>query len=96
MEKIQLVRLSELKINKSILDFKNEWKKYSKMKKQIKFQGVIKPLIVDQATNIILDGSMRFQILLELGITAVAVVFVKSQTIQEHPLPTGIPHLKVA
>jgi ParB-like chromosome segregation protein Spo0J len=96
MEKIQLVRLSELKVSQSILAVKSNLKKYSKLKRQVKLNGIVKPLIVDQATNIILDGHLRFQILLELGITAVAVVFVKHQTIQQHSLPTGVPHLKVA
>ncbi len=96
MEKIQLVRLSELKVNQSILAVKSNLKKYSKLKRQVKLYGIVKPLIVNQTTNIILDGHLRFQILLELGITAVAVVFVKCQTIQQHSLPTGMHHLKVA
>ena len=96
MEKIQLVRLSELKVSQSILAVKSNLKKYSKLKRQVKLNGIVKPLVVDQATNIILDGHLRFQILLELGITAVAVVFVKHQTIQQHSLPTGIAPLKVA
>jgi ParB-like chromosome segregation protein Spo0J len=96
MEKIQLVRLSELKVNQSILALKSNLKNYSKLKKQVKSNGIIEPLIVDQTTKIIIDGHLRFKILLELGITAVAVVLVKSQTIQQHSLPTGIPHLKVA
>ena len=87
MEKIQLVRLSELKVNQSIIAVKSNLKNYSKLKRQVKLNGIVKPLVVDQATNIIIDGHLRFQILLELGIMAVAVVFVKSQTIQEHSLP---------
>jgi ParB-like chromosome segregation protein Spo0J len=87
MEKIQLVRLSELRVNQSILAVKSNWKNYSKLKRQVKLKGIRKPLIVDQDTKIILDGHLRFRILLELGITAVAVVFVKHQTIQEHSLP---------
>jgi ParB-like chromosome segregation protein Spo0J len=96
MEKIQLVRLSELKVNQSILALKSNLKNYSKLKKQVKSNGIVEPLIVDQTTKIIIDGHLRFKILLELGITAVAVVFVKHQTIQQHSLPTRTHHLKVA
>jgi len=96
MEKIQLVRLAELKVNQSIPALKFNLKDYSKLKKQVKSNGVVEPLIVDQTTKVILDGNVRFKILLELGITAVAVMFVKSQTIQQHSLPTEVAHLKVA
>jgi ParB-like chromosome segregation protein Spo0J len=97
METIQLVRLSELKVNQSILIVDSKMRKYySRLKKHIKKNGIAEPLIVDQTTKIILDGYLRFQILLELGVMAVAVVFVQSQTIQQHPHTTGAPHLKVA
>jgi ParB-like chromosome segregation protein Spo0J len=96
MKKIELVRLSELKVNQSILALKSNLKNYSKLKKKVKSNGIVEALVVDQTTKIIIDGNLRFKILLELGITAVAVVFVKHQTIQQHSLPTGIPHLKVA
>jgi ParB-like chromosome segregation protein Spo0J len=97
MVKIQLVRLSELKVNQSILVVDSKMRKYySSLKKHIKKNGIDEPIIVDQTTKIIIDGHLRFKILLELGIKAVAVMFVKSQTIQQHSLPTEVPHLKVA
>jgi ParB-like chromosome segregation protein Spo0J len=96
MEKIQLVRLSELKVNQSILLVNSKMRRYySHLKKQIKQNGIAEPLIVDQTTKIILDGQLRFQILIELGITAVAVVFVNSQTTQQHSFPASAPSIKV-
>lgn len=95
MNKIQIVRLSELKVNQSILALNSKMKKYiSKLKRHIIQNGIVEPLIVDQESKLVLDGQLRYQILLSLGFKGVAVVFVTTHTI--HQQSNKISKLKLA
>jgi ParB-like chromosome segregation protein Spo0J len=48
---------------------------YEEIKKSIEEHGIIEPLIVDRATNVLISGNLRLQIALELGMKTVPVIY---------------------
>lgn len=69
------VNPSTLIPNPTKLDMYQVPSNYEEIKKSIEEHGIIEPLIVDRATNVLISGNLRLQIALELGMKTVPVIY---------------------
>jgi ParB family chromosome partitioning protein len=72
---ITQVNPSTLTPNQTKLDMYQVPSNYEEIKKSIEEHGIIEPLIVDRATNVLISGNLRLQIALELGMKTVPVIY---------------------
>lgn len=74
-DKVFRVSTSTLIPNKTKLELYQIPSNYEEIKKNIKENGIIEPLLVNKETNVIISGNLRYQIAVELNLTEVPVIF---------------------